>query len=36
MKKYTDEYIASLLPFPAEDANKYTRGKLTLIVGSST
>lgn len=36
MKKYTDEYIASLLPFPAEDDNKYTRGKITLLVGSST
>lgn len=36
LKRYTDEYIASLLPFPAEGANKYTRGKLTLVVGSST
>ena len=28
-----DELVA-LLPFPANDANKYTRGKLTLIAGS--
>lgn len=35
MKHYTDEYIASLLPFPSEDDNKYTRGKVTLVVGSS-
>lgn len=28
-----DELVA-LLPFPASDANKYTRGKLTLIAGS--
>ena len=26
--------LASLLPFPREDANKYTRGTLTLVAGS--
>ncbi len=36
MKRYTDEYIATLLPWPATDANKYTRGKVTLVVGSNS
>ena len=27
--------VAQLLPFPDSDANKYTRGKLTLIAGSA-
>ena len=31
----TTEELAALLPFPAKDANKYTRGKLTLVVGSA-
>lgn len=35
MKTYTSETIARLLPLPAEDANKYSRGRLTLIAGSS-
>lgn len=30
-----DEALASLLPWPAPDGNKYTRGKLCLVAGSS-
>ena len=36
MKKYTDEYIASLLPWPEKNDNKYTRGRVTLVVGSNS
>ena len=32
-KKYTLEQVAALLPWPDEQANKYSRGKLTLIAG---
>lgn len=31
----TAAQLAALLPFPAPDANKYTRGKLTLVAGSA-
>lgn len=31
----TDEDVACMLPHPAPDANKYSRGKATLVVGSS-
>lgn len=34
MKTYSPVSIARLLPYPAESANKFTRGKLTLMVGS--
>lgn len=34
MKDYTDRVLADLIPQPADDANKYTRGKLTLLAGS--
>lgn len=30
----TRDELVALLPFPADDANKYTRGKLTLVAGS--
>lgn len=30
----TVDELAALLPFPREDANKYTRGMLTLVAGS--
>ena len=36
MKSYGPEDLAALLPFPREDMNKYSRGKLTLLVGSAT
>ena len=32
-KKYTLEQVAALLPWPDDLANKYSRGKLTLIAG---
>ena len=35
MTEFTDARISHLLPFPAEDANKYTRGFLTVIGGSA-
>lgn len=31
----TNEQLAALLPHPAADANKYTRGKLVLVAGSA-
>lgn len=31
---YTAERLAELLPFPPKDANKYSRGKVVLVVGS--
>ena len=34
-RKYSSEQLAGLLPFPAAKANKYTRGKATLVVGSA-
>ncbi|MBO4365663.1 MAG: NAD(P)H-hydrate dehydratase [Eggerthellaceae bacterium] len=36
MKRYTEEFISDLLPFPRKDANKYTRGKVVLVVGSNS
>ncbi len=35
IETYTDEQIRSLLVHPASDANKYTRGKLVVVAGSS-
>lgn len=32
-KKYTLEQVAALLPWPDDQANKYSRGKLTLVAG---
>ncbi len=34
-KKYSPTQLASLLPQPAKDANKYSRGKLVCIAGCS-
>lgn len=34
LSRFTAERIASALPWPAEDADKYLRGKLTVIGGS--
>lgn len=34
MRDYDDRALADLIPYPKVDANKYTRGKLTLLVGS--
>lgn len=34
IRKYTLGELAALLPFPDKDANKYTRGKLTIVAGS--
>ncbi|MDE8703759.1 NAD(P)H-hydrate dehydratase, partial [Adlercreutzia equolifaciens] len=31
----SNEALAALLPFPAADANKYTRGHLNLVAGSA-
>lgn len=33
---YKPKDLAALLPFPAADANKYTRGKALLVAGAST
>ncbi|WP_251178530.1 NAD(P)H-hydrate dehydratase [Adlercreutzia agrestimuris] len=33
--RYTKDDLAKLLPFPASDANKYTRGRLIAVVGSA-
>lgn len=32
-KKYTLEQVAALLPWPDDQANKYSRGKVTLVAG---
>lgn len=32
---YSNSQLASLLPFPQSDANKFTRGKLIVVAGSS-
>ncbi len=34
LRRASRDELVSLLPFPAKDANKYTRGKLTLVAGS--
>ncbi len=34
LRSMQDEQLAALLPYPREDANKYTRGTLTLVAGS--
>ncbi len=36
MKHYDERTLAGLIPYPKPGMNKYTRGKLTLIVGSHT
>lgn len=36
MKQYTQKTICDLLPFPEPQMNKYSRGKVTLIVGSAS
>ena len=35
MRQYTNAYLAELLPYPAPDAYKYSRGTCTLVVGST-
>ena len=32
---YADAALAALMPLPAPDANKYSRGKLALVAGSA-
>lgn len=34
MRDYTDATLTDLLPYPADDAHKYSRGKLTVVGGS--
>lgn len=34
VRNYTADELVALLPFPAHDANKYSRGTLTLFAGS--
>lgn len=34
-REYTDDELTALLPLPAPDANKYTRGTLAMVVGSA-
>lgn len=34
VQEYTNAELADLLPWPSADANKYTRGMLTAVVGS--
>lgn len=36
MGRYDQEELARLLPWPAKEGNKYSRGKLVLFAGSST
>lgn len=36
VKSYTDQDLASWLPFPAQDSNKYSRGKAIVVAGSSS
>lgn len=33
--EYSKDHVVALLPLPDQDANKYTRGKLTAVVGSA-
>ncbi len=35
MKDYTEAVLRDLIPYPGDDVNKYSRGKLTLLVGSA-
>lgn len=35
LEHYNAKLLKQALPYPAQDANKYSRGKLTLIAGSS-
>lgn len=35
LMRYTKDDLAKLLPYPARDANKYTRGRLVAVVGSA-
>ena len=34
VREYPDHELAALVPLPADDANKYSRGTLTAVVGS--
>lgn len=34
LREYPDHKLAALVPLPADDANKYSRGTLTAVVGS--
>ena len=34
VREYGNDELAALVPLPADDANKYTRGTLTAVVGS--
>ena len=36
LRTYTESELAALVPVPAADANKYTRGKLVAVVGSAS
>ncbi len=36
VKTYSDQDLASWLPFPAEDSNKYSRGKVIVVAGSAS
>lgn len=33
LKTYSESQLAALLPYPQKDANKYSRGKMTLVAG---
>lgn len=35
IEEYSDDRLAALLPVPAADANKYSRGVLTLVAGAA-
>ncbi|WP_080803131.1 NAD(P)H-hydrate dehydratase [Arabiibacter massiliensis] len=35
VREYTPDELLALVPFPAREANKYSRGKLTAVVGSA-
>lgn len=34
VREYGNDELVALVPLPADDANKYTRGTLTAVVGS--
>lgn len=36
IEEYSDDRLAALLPVPAADANKYSRGVLTLVAGAAS
>ena len=35
VREYGNDELVALVPLPADDANKYTRGTLTAVVGLS-